>query len=67
MSKTRSDTLADKLSSGLQQLLAGARKFSVGGIAREDIFSANRETERETGIRFMTDAGDETAKRILRL
>ncbi len=58
-------TLADKLSAGLQQLLAGARKFSVRDISREDIASANRETERETGIPFITDVQDELARRIL--
>ena len=42
-------TLADKLKAGLQQLMAGARKFSVEEISRDDIVSGNRETERETG------------------
>ncbi len=58
-------TLADKLEAGLQQLLAGVRKFSIKGISRNDIFSANRETEKETGISFMTDILDEKAKMIL--
>jgi glutamate synthase domain-containing protein 2 len=58
-------TLADKLGAGLQQLLAGVRKFSVKKISREDIFSANRDTEKETGIPFMTDIADEKAKEIL--
>ncbi|MDK2821379.1 MAG: hypothetical protein PWP31_1344 [Clostridia bacterium] len=58
-------TLADKLAAGLQQLLAGARKFSVSEITRGDIFSANRETEEVTGIPFMTDVQDEFAKKIL--
>jgi glutamate synthase domain-containing protein 2 len=58
-------TLADKLAAGLQQLMAGARKFSLKDIAREDLFSANRETERETKIPFVTDVLDERAKKIL--
>jgi len=58
-------TLADKLGAGLQQLLAGCRKFSVKGISRSDLFSANRETENETGIPFVTDVEDESAKAIL--
>lgn len=58
-------TLADKLAAGLQQLLAGARKFSVAQISRNDITSGNRETERETGIPFITDVQDEVARRIL--
>jgi len=59
-------TLADKLKAGLQQLLAGCRKFSVTAISRDDIFSANRETEKETGIPFITDRGDDKAKKILK-
>ena len=58
-------TLADKLSCGLQQLMAGARKFSLERICRDDIFAGNRETAEETGIRHVADANDETAKKIL--
>ncbi len=58
-------TLADKLSAGLQQLLAGARKFSISEITRNEIWSANRETERETGVPFITDESDDVAKVIL--
>jgi len=58
-------TLADKLSAGLQQLLAGARKFSVSAICRDDIYAANRETARETGLAFITEKSDEIAKKIL--
>jgi len=58
-------TLCDKLAAGLQQLMAGARKFSLSEISRNDIASANRETERETKIPFITDILDESAKKIL--
>ena len=58
-------TLADKLACGLQQLMAGARKFSVSQISRLDLFSGNRETARETGIPHVSDANDETARKIL--
>jgi glutamate synthase domain-containing protein 2 len=58
-------TLADKLTCGLQQLMAGARKFSMPEVAREDLFSGNRETAEITGIPFVCDANDETAKKIL--
>ncbi|NMC48815.1 MAG: FMN-binding glutamate synthase family protein [Desulfovibrio sp.] len=57
--------LADKLSAGLQQLLAGARKDSVKDISRGDIAAANRETEQETGIPFITDIQDEIARKLL--
>jgi len=58
-------TLADKLYCGMQQLLAGARKFSVTQVTRDDIFAGNRETAKETGIRHMADANDESARKIL--
>ncbi|PKN08206.1 MAG: FMN-binding glutamate synthase family protein [Deltaproteobacteria bacterium HGW-Deltaproteobacteria-8] len=58
-------TLADKLSCGLQQLLAGARRFSLSELCRNDIASANRETAHETGIPFITTVQDETARKIL--
>jgi len=58
-------TLADKLGAGLQQLLAGVRKFTLDGLTRDDIFSANRETERETNVPFVTDIQDAEALEIL--
>ncbi len=58
-------TLSDKLAAGLQQLMAGARKFTVSQIARTDLFSGNRETEMETKIPFIADVQDESAKKVL--
>jgi len=58
-------TLADKLSCGLQQLMAGARRFSLPELSRCDISAANRETAHETGIAFITEVQDETARKIL--
>ena len=58
-------TLADKLACGLQQLMAGARKFSLDQVSRTELFSGNRETERETGITHVSDINDESAKKIL--
>ncbi|SKA74156.1 Glutamate synthase domain-containing protein 2 [Paucidesulfovibrio gracilis DSM 16080] len=57
--------LVDKLSAALQQLLAGVRKFELSAISRGDIASGNRETERETGIPFITSIGDEIAHKII--
>ena len=56
----------DKLSCGLQQLMAGVRKFNLSEITRAELFSANRETESETGIPFMTEAQSESAEEILK-
>lgn len=58
-------TLADKLGCGVQQLMAGARKFSLDQISRNDLFSGNRETAHETGIPHCSDVNDESAKSIL--
>ncbi len=58
-------TLVDKLACGLQQLMAGARKFSLNQITRNEIFSGNRETAKETGIPHVSDVNDEGAKKIL--
>ncbi len=58
-------TLSDKLMAGLQQLMAGARKFDVSEITRGDLFAVDRATEKETRIPFITDANDEAAKAIL--
>jgi glutamate synthase domain-containing protein 2 len=59
-------TLADKLAAGVQQLMAGARRFTLKSITRSDIFSANRETEKETKVKYITDAADDAAKKILK-
>ena len=58
-------TLADKLGCGLQQLMAGARKFSLDQISRHEIFAGNRETAVETGIPHVSDVNNESAKKIL--
>ena len=58
-------TLADKLACGMQQLLAGARKFNLQQLTRSDIFAGNRETANETGITHVADANDESARKIL--
>jgi hypothetical protein len=55
----------DKLACGLQQFLAGTRKFSVQKISRDDLMAANHETADETGLPYMTDALDEQARDIL--
>lgn len=59
-------TLCDKLTAGLQQLMAGARRFNLKEISRDDIFSGNKETVEVTGIPFITDVLDDSAKKILK-
>lgn len=46
--------------------MAGVRKFSLSEITRNELFSANRETESETGIPFLTEAQKESAEAILK-
>jgi len=59
-------TYADKLACGLQQFMAGARKFRLDQIGREDLMAANRETAEVTGIPYMLDAQDDLAMAILK-
>jgi glutamate synthase domain-containing protein 2 len=56
---------ADKLGCGLQQFMAGARKFSLDKIAREDLMAANQGTAEVTGIPYLTDAQNDRALTIL--
>jgi glutamate synthase domain-containing protein 2 len=57
---------ADKLACGLQQFMAGARKFQLPEITRNDLVAANRETAEITGLPFMTDAQNQEALDILK-
>jgi hypothetical protein len=59
-------TLADKLACGLQQFMAGARKFSLSAIGRDDLMAANKETAEVSGIPYMMDALDDRAQAILK-
>jgi hypothetical protein len=56
----------DKLSCGLQQFMAGARKFNLSAIDRNDILSFNDETSEVTGITKITDYQDEKAVNIIK-
>lgn len=57
---------ADKTACGLQQFMAGARKFKLSAIERTDLMAANRETAQETGIPYMTEFQNEQALAILK-
>lgn len=57
---------ADKLACGLQQFMAGARKSRIAELSRDDLMAANRETARETGIPYMTDAENDKAMAVLK-
>ncbi len=56
---------SEKLRVGLQQLMAGARCFSVSAISRGDLMSLTEECARVTGIPYLMDAYREEAMAIL--
>jgi len=55
----------DRLATGLQQLMAGARKFSLNLIDRNDLVSLTREAAEISGIPYVMDADREEVERIL--
>ncbi len=57
---------ADKLGCGLQQFMAGARKFNLAEIKRDDLLAANKETAEVTGIDYMLEAQEDSAMKILK-
>ncbi len=56
---------SEKLRVGLQQLMAGARCFSVPVISRRDIMSLTEECAKVTGITYLMDAYREEAMAVL--
>ncbi len=56
---------ADKLKVGLQQLMAGARRFNIPSITRRELFSLTKECAEVTGIPYVMDAYREEAEAIL--
>ena len=56
---------ADKIKVGLQQLMAGARCFSLPAVSRNDLMSLTDECARVTGIPYLMDAYRDEAERIL--
>jgi glutamate synthase domain-containing protein 2 len=56
---------ADKLKVGLQQLMAGARCFSVPTITRRELMSLTDECAKVTGIPYLMDAYRAEAEAIL--
>jgi glutamate synthase domain-containing protein 2 len=56
---------AEKLRVGLQQLMAGARCFSVPVISRKDLMSLTEECSKVTGIPYLMNAYREEAMAVL--
>ncbi len=55
----------EKIKVGLQQLMAGARCFSVPAITRRELMSLTEECAKVTGIPYLMDAYREEAMKIL--
>jgi glutamate synthase domain-containing protein 2 len=55
----------DKIKVGLQQLMAGARCFSLPAITRKELMSLTEECAKVTGIPYLMDAYREEAEKIL--
>jgi len=55
----------ERLTTGLQQLMAGARKFHLGLIERNDLMTLTREAAELSGIPYVMDADKEEVARIL--
>jgi glutamate synthase domain-containing protein 2 len=58
-------TYYERLAQGLRQLMCGARKFTLGHIARDDIATLDREVSELTGIQYVMDADGEEVEQIL--
>jgi anaerobic selenocysteine-containing dehydrogenase len=58
-------TFSKKLEVGLQQLMAGSRKFRVSALSRRDLMSLTEEAERISGIPYVMSAYREEAEKIL--
>jgi glutamate synthase domain-containing protein 2 len=56
---------ADKIKVGLQQLMAGARRFNIPVISRKDLMSLTRECAEVTGVPYLMECYREEALRIL--
>jgi hypothetical protein len=56
---------SEKIRVGLQQLMAGARCFSVPAITRRELMSLTEECAKVTGIPYVMDAYREEAMAVL--
>jgi glutamate synthase domain-containing protein 2 len=59
-------TYFDRLNAGLQQLMAGARKFALKYISRDDLFSLTREASEMSEIPYVMDVDKQEVETILR-
>jgi glutamate synthase domain-containing protein 2 len=58
-------TYAQKFKTGLQQLMAGSRNFSISAISRRDLMALTEDAAKVTGIPYVMDAYRQEAEDIL--
>ncbi len=58
-------TYFKRLNQGLRQLMAGARKFALSYITRDDIGALTQDAARISGIKYIQDIDKEEAEKIL--
>ncbi|MDI6754304.1 MAG: glutamate synthase-related protein [Thermodesulfobacteriota bacterium] len=58
-------TYFDRLNAGLQQFMAGARKFALKYITRDDLVALTREAADVSGIPYVMEADKEEVEKIL--
>jgi glutamate synthase domain-containing protein 2 len=58
-------TYFDRLNAGLQQLMAGARKFGLKYISRDDLVALTRKASEMSGIPYVMDSDREEVDKIL--
>jgi hypothetical protein len=58
-------SFSQKIKVGLQQIMAGARCFSVPVVSRKDLMSLTEECSKVTGIPYLMDAYREEALQVL--
>lgn len=57
--------LNGRIATGLKQLMAGSRKWSLNLLSRSDIFSLTERAAKVTGIPLVEDSDEEAIKGIL--
>jgi len=58
-------TYCQKFRTGLQQLMAGSRNFSISSISRKDLMALTEDAARISGIPYVMDAYRDNALEIL--
>ncbi|MCX7916834.1 MAG: glutamate synthase-related protein, partial [bacterium] len=59
-------TYYDRLATGLKQLMAGARKFSLKYITRDDIFALTKEAAEISGVSYVMDSDKKEVEKIFK-